>query len=74
VEWHGPWPDLGLPDPHELQGVHIDDNEAAASIHEYLREACVADDGVDDEWVPPRVWDVVRMVISIEGDGMVQPI
>jgi hypothetical protein len=74
VKWCGPWPDLGSLDLHELQGIHIDDIEATASIHKYLREACVADDGVYDERVPPRVGHVVRMVVSVEGDGVVRPI
>jgi hypothetical protein len=55
VEWCNPGPDLGSPYPHEFQGAHIDDVEATASIHEQLREACVADDGVNNKWVSPRV-------------------
>jgi hypothetical protein len=49
VEWCGLRPDLGFPDPQEFQGVCIDDIEVAASIHEYLCEACVADDGVNNK-------------------------
>lgn len=62
---------LGSPNPHELQGISIDDIEDAASIHEYLGEVCVADDGVDDERVPLGVWDVIWVVILVEGDEAV---
>jgi hypothetical protein len=44
VEWCGPSPDLGPADPHELQGLSVDDVEATASIHENLGEPGVADD------------------------------
>jgi hypothetical protein len=54
--------------------VHRDDVEAAASIHEHLREARVADDGVDNEWILPRVQDVVRVIISVKGDGAIRPV
>ena len=57
-------------DPHELQGVGIHDVEVAASVHEHLGEAGVADDGVDNERVPSRVWDVVRVVFAAEGNGI----
>jgi hypothetical protein len=43
----GPSLDLGLANPHEIQGVCIDDVEDAASIHEHLGESGVADDGDD---------------------------
>jgi hypothetical protein len=69
-----PTSDLGPSNPHEIQGVSIDDVEAAASIHEHLGESGVADDGVDDKRVLPRVRDVVRVIISVEGDGMVGPV
>jgi hypothetical protein len=49
VEWCSASSDLGLADPHELQGLDIDDIEASASIHEYFGEYGVADDKVDDE-------------------------
>jgi hypothetical protein len=31
----------------------------------------VADDGVDDERVLLRVWDVIRVVIPVKGDGAI---
>jgi hypothetical protein len=52
----------------------MDDIEAAASIHEYLREACVADNGVDNKWVSSGVRDIVQVVVSVEGDGASRPI
>ena len=47
-------------------GVH--DLEAAASVHEHLGEAGVADDRVDNKRVPSRVWDVVGVVLAAEGN------
>ena len=38
-------------------GIH--DVETAAPVHEYLGEASVADDGIHDKWILPRVRDVV---------------
>lgn len=49
MKWRSPSPNLGLLDPHELQGVRIDDFEVVASIHEPIGEASAADDGVDNE-------------------------
>lgn len=49
MKWRSPSPNLGLLDPHELQGVCIDDFEVVASIHEPIGEASAADDGVDNE-------------------------
>jgi hypothetical protein len=74
VKRSGPSPDLGPANPHEVQGFYLDDVEDAGSIHEYLGEFGVVDDWVDDERVPPRVQDVVRVVVSVEGDGAVGPI
>lgn len=70
----GPSPDLVPANPHEIQGVSIDDAEAAASIHEHHGELGVADDGVNDERVPLGVRDVVWVIISIKGDGAVKPV
>ena len=56
--------------PHELQGVGIHDVEAAASVHEHLGEAGVADDGVDNKRVPSRVWDVVGVVLAAKGNDV----
>jgi hypothetical protein len=48
-------PDRGRIDPQEPEGLCVDDVEAAASVHEDLGEPDVADDGVDNERVFPRV-------------------
>jgi hypothetical protein len=52
----------------------VDDVEAAAPVHEYFSEACVGDDGIDDERVDSRIGDVVWMFITVESDGHVEPI
>jgi hypothetical protein len=44
-------PERGQIDLQELEGLGVDDVEAAVSIHEDLGEPDVADDGVDDERV-----------------------
>jgi hypothetical protein len=61
--------ELRPPDSQEVEGLGIDNVEAAATIHEYFSEAHVDNDGIDDERVDSRVRDVVRMVITIECDG-----
>ena len=61
-------------DPHELQGVDVHDVEAAASIHEHLGEASVADDGVDNERIPSRMRDVVGVVLAAKGNGVLRPV
>ena len=38
-------------DAHGIVGVDIEDVEAAASVHQHLGEALLADDGVKDEQV-----------------------
>ena len=53
-------------------GVH--DVEAAASVHEHLGEAGVADDGIDNERIPSRMRDVVGVVLAAKGDGILRPI
>jgi hypothetical protein len=46
-------------DPQEVEGLGIDDVEAAAAIHEHLGEACVGNNGIDNKRVDPRIGDVV---------------
>ena len=53
---------------HGIEGVDVEDVEAAASIHQHLGEALIADDGVDDERVASRSHNVGGMVPLIEGD------
>jgi hypothetical protein len=74
MKWCSSGSNLGSPYPHELQGIHIDDVEVAASIHEHLGETSVSDDGADDERVLPEIQGVFRMVVLVEGDGAVGPV
>src|SRR6185295_8717344 len=61
-------------DPHELQGVGVHDVEAAASVHEHLGEAGVADEGIDNERIPSRMRDVVGVVLAAKGNGVLRPV
>ena len=60
----------GVPtgDAHGVEGVDVEDVEAAASVHQHLGEALLADDGVDDERVASWLGYVGRMVPSIKSD------
>jgi hypothetical protein len=29
---------------------------------------------IGDKRVPPRIWDVVRVIVSVEGDDAVRPV
>jgi hypothetical protein len=69
-----PRPEPGIARSPELQGIRIDDIEAVASIHEHLREASVADDGINNERILSKIWIMICMVIPVEGDGAVKPI
>jgi hypothetical protein len=55
-------------DSQKGKGMGINDVETAASVHEHLGEACVGDDGINDEWVDSRIGDVVWVVITVESD------
>jgi hypothetical protein len=61
--------ELCLPNSQEVEGLGIDNVEAAATIHEHFSEARIGDDGIDDEQVDSRVRDVVRMVVTVESDN-----
>ena len=67
-------PDGGQIDTQELEGLGVDDVEAAASVHEDLGEPDVADDGVDNERIIPRARHAVGVVALVEGDGVVGPV
>jgi hypothetical protein len=54
--------------------VRVEDIEAAASVHQDLREPRVPDDRVDHEWVLTRVGDAVRVILVTERDGVLRPI
>jgi hypothetical protein len=66
--------ELRPPDPQEVEGLGIDNVEDAATVHEYFSEARIGDDEIDDERVDSMVRDVVRMVITIEGDSRFGPV
>jgi hypothetical protein len=61
-------------DSQKVEGLGINDVETAASVHVHLGEACVGDDGIDDEWVDSRIGDVVWVVIMVKSDGHLGPI
>jgi hypothetical protein len=47
MEWCRARLQLVQPNPQQAQGVHLEDVEAAASVHHHLREPHVPDDRVD---------------------------
>jgi hypothetical protein len=53
------WAKLGPVDPHGVKGLGVHDVEVAASIHQYLSEPRIADDGVNNKWVLAQLWDVI---------------
>ena len=55
-------------DAHGIEGVDVEDVEAAAPVHQQLGEALLADNGVDDEQVASRSGDVGGMVPLIKSD------
>jgi hypothetical protein len=63
-------PDAGLEarprNSQEVEGLGIDDIEAAAAIHEHLGEACVGDNGIDNKRVDLGIGDVVWVIITVE--------
>jgi hypothetical protein len=67
-------PDRGQIELQEPEGLGVDDVEAAASVQEDLGEPDVADDGIDNERVLFRARHAVRVVVLVEGDGLVGPV
>jgi predicted ABC-class ATPase len=61
-------------DSQKVEGLGINDVETTASVHEHLGEACVGDDGINDEWVDSRIGDIVWVVITVKSDGHLRPI
>ena len=55
-------------DAEEVEGLEVDDVEAAATIHQHFRESGVDDDGVDDERVDAWGDYLVGVVLSVESD------
>jgi hypothetical protein len=66
--------ELGPADPHGIKSLGIHDVEAAASVHHYHGEPRVADDGVDNKRVSAWLWNAIRVVIAVEGDGGPRPV
>jgi hypothetical protein len=48
----------------------VEDVEAAASVHQHLGEPRVADDWIDNQWVLAWAGNVVWVILSAEGDGV----
>ena len=60
--------ELRLEDVHGVEGVDVENVEAAASVHQHLGEALLTNDGVDDERVATRSGDMGRIVPLIKSD------
>ena len=52
------WAEFRPRDAHGVEGIDIEDVEAATSVHQHLGEALLVDDGVDDERVATQSGDV----------------
>jgi hypothetical protein len=61
-------------DSQKVEGLGVNDVETAAIVQEHLGEACVGDDGIDDEWVDSKIGDIVWVVITVESDGHLRPV
>jgi len=70
MESAGAWLELCPIDAEKVEGLEVDDIQAATAVHQHLRESGVDDDGVDDERVDARGDYLVGVVVSIEGDGV----
>ena len=68
MEGRARWAVFPPGDAHGVEGVDIEDVEAAASVHQHLGEALLADDGVNDEQVASQSRDMRGVVSLIEGD------
>jgi hypothetical protein len=65
--------ELGPRDAHGIKGLHIQDVEVVAPIHQHLGQVLVTNDGVDNERVAPRPGDAGRVVTPVEGDRCARP-
>jgi hypothetical protein len=65
---------MGPADPHGVKGLGVHDVEATTSIHEHLGEPRVADDRIDNKRVSARLWNMIWVVIIVEGDGRPRPV
>ena len=70
METAGAWLEASSIDAEEIEGLEVDDVEAAATIHQHFRESGVDDDGVDDERVDAWGDHLVRVIFAVEGDGV----
>lgn len=73
MEWPSCQSDARQHQPHGIVGFGVEDVQAASAIHEDLGQACLANDGVDDETEPARLWNVVGVVGSVDGDCRLRP-
>ena len=60
-------------DAHGVEGVDVEDVEAAASVHQHLGEVLFVDNGVNDEQVASWSGDVGWMVPLIKSDRRFRP-
>jgi hypothetical protein len=60
--------ELGSTDLHGVKGFSVHDVEATASVHQYLGEPRVADDGIDNQRILARLRDAIWVVITIKSD------
>ena len=60
-------------DAHLVECLGVHDVEAAASVHQYFCESLWANDRINNQWVPSRVWDGIQMVSPVEGYGGFRP-
>jgi hypothetical protein len=50
------------------------DVQGATSINKYSVELDILDDGANNYRVPTQLWDKVRVVAMVEGDGDLGPL
>jgi hypothetical protein len=74
MERNSTWEELGPTDPHGVKDFSIHDVVATASIHQYLGELRVANNGVNNKRISAQLWDAIQMVIIIESDGGFRPV
>ena len=72
-EWSPTWVEVLPQDPHVIEGVGIEDIEAAPAVHHYLCEPCLSDDGANDEWEAAQTGDVSRVVLMAKGHCYFRP-
>ena len=73
MEQRAHWAELRPGDAHGVEGVDVEDVEAAASVHQHLGEVLLVDNGVDGERVASWSGDVGWMVPLIKSDRRFRP-